>query len=281
MSAVIHHGDNVTIMAGLEPTFALAYLDPPFFTQRTFAMPDGEVAFEDKWKSLDDYLNTVVDSALAAWAVVVPGGSLVLHVDPSTSHYLKVRLDMHFGRENFATEIVWRYRRWPTPTRNFQWMHDVLLRWVKPGAEARWTQLYEPRSESTLRTWGTARVYSAKANDGSWVKRTSRATDEESLGAPMSDVWEIGIIAGPGLERTGYPTQKPEALLARLITALTHEGDRVLDPFMGSGTTLAVAHRLGRHAVGIDASEVAIRVATERLTPLLAQRSLFTGTEAP
>jgi site-specific DNA-methyltransferase (adenine-specific) len=106
----------------------------------------------------------------------------------------------------------------------------------------------------------------------------SSSTNEPSPGAPLGDVWEIGIIGPGSKERTGYPTQKPEALLERLILATTNPGDFVLDPFCGSGTTLAVCQRLGRSVVGIDSSDVAIRIARGRSGSLargdLGQRDL-------
>lgn len=276
MSTEIRHTENEAGMAALAAegrTFALAYLDPPFFTQKSWKTTDGEIAFDDRWTDLAEYLAAVERSATWAWSLLVPGGSLVLHVDPSTSHYLKVRMDEELGRRNFASEIVWRYRRWPARVRNYQAMHDVLLRWMKPDGEPHWTQLYEPLSASTVATWGN-RAQHATFRDG---KRRSTMTPDESPGAALSDVWEIPIVSSGAAtgERTGYPTQKPEKLLERLVLSLTHEGDHVLDPYMGSGTTLAVCHRLGRHSVGLDASPVAIRTAARRLAPLLAQRSLF------
>lgn len=189
-------------------------------------------------------------------------GCLMLHGDPSMSHYVKIMLDEVFGRESYVNEIIWRYRRWPVKGSNFQWMHDVIFRYLKTPGRARWNQLYEPLAPSTLKTFGNKKQV-AKFADG---KRTvSETTEEVSLGAAMSDVWEIGIVAPIAKERTGYPTQKPEALLERIITACSCEGDTVLDPYMGSGTTVVVAKRLGRRGVGIDSGELAVRVTTERL----------------
>lgn len=262
------HGDAEREMAGLERVFALAYVDPPFNTGREFRMGD-EVAFDDRWPSLQAYVAAVSEIARDAWALLRPGGSVVVHLDPKTSHYVKVALDGAFGRENFASEIVWRYRRWPSKQRNFQRVHDVLLRYVQPDAKPRWVQLYEPLSASTLKHWGgkkqvavfdKERGKSVKAN-----RKKSSTQNEPSPGCPMGDVWEFPILAQAAKERTGYPTQKPESVLERLISATTEPGDWVLDPTCGSGTTLAVAARLGRHAVGIDSSPVAIRVASERL----------------
>jgi site-specific DNA-methyltransferase (adenine-specific) len=184
--------------------------------------------------------------------MLAPHGSAIVHVDPRTSHYVKVLGDEVFGANAFASEIVWRYRRWPSKTPNFQRVHDVLLRFVRdPSHKPRFVQLFEPLAASTQSTWGSGK---------------QRAV--VGAGGRLGDVWEIGIIAPVSKERTGYPTQKPEALLERILRACTLPGDLVLDPYAGSATTLAVAARLGRRAVGIDESPVAIRVARERLAAL-------------
>ena len=150
-------------------------------------------------------------------------------------------------------------------------MHDVLLRWRKdPRVAPRWNQAYEPLASSTLATWGKNKQRAVFARDGRRARSSS--TDEATAGVPMGDVWDIGVIAPVAKERTGYPSQKPEALLTRLIAALTDEGDLVLDPYAGSGTTLAVAHRMGRAFVGLDSSPVALEVARARLDERLRAR---------
>jgi site-specific DNA-methyltransferase (adenine-specific) len=180
---------------------------------------------------------------------------------------VKVLADEIFGDDAFASEIVWRYRRWPSKTPNFQRVHDVLLRYRKdPSAAPRWNPLYEPLAASTLATWGT-RKQRAVFEEGGRRARSS-STAEQSAGVPMGDVWEIGVLAPIARERTGYPTQKPEALLARLVHALSNPGDLVLDPYAGSGTTLAVAAKAGRRFLGVDQSDVAIETTLARLTAL-------------
>lgn len=275
----IRHGDNADVMRAMLEAgerFTLAYLDPPFFTGRDFETTSGELAYSDKWQSLEAYLGHLMPRVEAAFMLLEPHGSIVVHVDPTVSHYVKVRGDSLFGRHNFLSEVIWRYRRWPTPTKNFQAMHDVLLRWGTGDADPRWNQLYEDLAPSTTRTFKQAKQWAVeRPGERGSARWKSRGTDEESPGAALSDVWEIPIIAPQGNERTGYPTQKPEKLIERLVLALTNEGDRVLSPYMGSGTELAVCHRLGRKATGIDSSEVAINVARERMAPLEAQGSLF------
>jgi DNA modification methylase len=276
------HGDNRRCLVELARDFrekvTLAYLDPPFFTQRSFdaiVKTDGprsgplrsrpkKVAFDDRWTDRAEYLEALGQRLVLVRELLAPHGSVVVHVDPKTSHYIKVMGDEIFGEDAFASEIVWRYRRWPSKTPNFQRVHDVLLRWRKdPGAKPRWNQPYEPLAASTVATWGTNRQRAVFEGDGRRAR--SSTTAEPSKGVPMGDVWEIGVIAPVSRERTGYPSQKPEALLERIVSALSDPRDVVLDPYAGSGTTLAVAARLGRVFLGADQSHVAVDVATKRL----------------
>lgn len=272
-------GDNLEVLtqlgAELRSKVSLVYLDPPFLTNKVHARvrrtrsKDGiyrsEVAaFDDRWSSLPDYLSALGERLVALRETLAPHGSIVVHIDPKTSHYVKVLCDEVFGIEAFASEIIWRYRRWPAKTQNFQRVHDVLLRYVKdPSVEPRFNQLYEPLAASTLATWGTGKQRAVIGKDGRRVRSSTLETS--SPGAPLGDVWDIKIVAPVSHERNGYPTQKPEALLERLISALSNPGDLVLDPYCGSGTTLAVALRLGRQAVGIDMGEEAREVTLARL----------------
>lgn len=278
-------GDNRTSLHAmkheLRDKVTLAYLDPPFLTNRAFeaieksdAPKSGPLksrakkfAFDDRWSGRGEYLEALGQRLVLVRELLAPHGSVVIHVDPKTSHYVKCMCDEIFGDDAFASEIVWRYRRWPSKTPNFQRVHDVLLRYRKdPEAAPRWNQPYEPLAASALATWGTNKQRAVIEADGRRAR--SSTTDEASKGVPMGDVWEIGVIAPVSKERTGYPSQKPEALLSRLIEALSDPGEIVLDPYMGSGTTLAVAARLGRQFVGADASEVAYGIARKRLEAL-------------
>jgi len=280
-SCMLVEGDNLAAMRALArraaARFSLVYLDPPFLTGRQHSRVDrrrdaetGNVvrllrpAFDDRWDGLHHYLAELGARIEAARELLTPDGCLVVHVDPKTSHYAKVMCDEVFGADCFASEIIWRYRRWPSKTKNFQRVHDVLLRYVRdPEVPPRFNQLYEPLAASTLSTWGDKKQRAVVGADGRRVRSSS--TEAVTPGTPMGDVWEIGIVAPVARERTGYPTQKPEALLERLVSALTHPDDLILDPYAGSGTTLAVAARLGRRAVGIDQSPEALRVARKRL----------------
>jgi site-specific DNA-methyltransferase (adenine-specific) len=269
-------GDNLTLLRGLEKTHAgqvtLVYLDPPFLTNRVHEAKDRKtgaerVAFDDRWSDRAAYLEALGERLVALRALLAPHGSIVIHVDPKTSHYVKVLADEVFGEDAFASEIVWRYRRWPSKTPNFQRVHDVLLRYRKdPRVAPRWNPLYEPLAASTLATWGMTKQRAVFEKNGRRARSSS--TEEPTAGVPMGDVWEIGVLAPVARERTGYPSQKPEALLERLVTALSDAGDLVLDPYAGSGTTLAVAAKQGRRFLGMDQSEVAIETILGRLGAL-------------
>ena len=274
------------------PQVTFAYMDPPFLTNRVFdaivpeAPKSGPLksrpkkhAFDDKWSGKAEYLEALGQRLALVRELLAPHGSVVVHVDPKTSHYVKVMGDEIFGEDAFASEIIWRYRRWPSKTPNFQRVHDVLLRWRKdPKAKPRWNTPYEPLAASTIATWGKNKQRAVFEDDGR--RSRSSTVEEASRGVPMGDVWEIGVIAPVARERTGYPSQKPEALLGRLVEALSDPGEIVLDPYAGSGTTLAVAAKLGRRFVGIDQSETAVEVATKRLallgialSPVITRRS--------
>lgn len=273
--STLFFGDNLSTLRALKRTHAgkvtLAYLDPPFLTGRVHeaiskaaGVRAMRAAFDDRWADKASYLDSIGQRLEAVRELLAPHGSVVLHVDPKTSHYLKVLCDEIFGDDAFASEIVWRYRRWPAKTPNFQRVHDVLLRYRKdPDVPPRFNPLYEPLAPSTLATWGTGKQRAVFAKDGKRLR--SQTTKERTPGVPMGDVWDIGVIAPVSKERTGYPSQKPEALLERIVTALSDSGEWVLDPYAGSGTTLAVAARLGRKFLGIDASPVALETLLARL----------------
>jgi site-specific DNA-methyltransferase (adenine-specific) len=273
-------GDNLEVLqqlgSQLRGQVTFIYLDPPFLTNKVHTRVrrtrtgEGGVhrsqvtAFDDRWPSLPDYLAALGERLVRLRDLLADHGSLVVHVDPKTSHYVKVLCDEVFGLNSFASEIIWRYRRWPAKTQNFQRVHDVLLRYVKnPAVSPRFNQLYEPLAPSTVATWGTGKQQAVVGKNGRRVR--SSTIEAPSPGVPHGDVWDIKIVAPVATERTGYPTQKPEALLERLIEALSCPGDLVLDPYCGSGTSLSVAHRLRRKAVGIDCGIEAREVTLARL----------------
>ncbi len=259
------HADNLEALHTLygKRSIDLAYLDPPFFTGWVFKTGKGETAFDDRWPNRETYLMALGKRLRLLYNMLAPHGSLVIHVDWRMSHYVKVWCDHAFGVERFASEIIWHYRRWPSKTLGFQRMHDVLLHYRKDQhVTPRFNQLYEPLAPSTVATWGSKKQ-EAVVKNGKRVR--SSLTEHESPGVPMSDVWNIGVIAPISKERVDYPTQKPVKLLERVIGALSNPGDLVVDPYMGSGTTLVVAKSMGRDAIGIDSSALAVKITKSRL----------------
>lgn len=265
-------GDNRLAMRALLADHAgkvdLVYVDPPFGTGGSFSLTargggEGVAAYSDRWSDgLGDYLSTMLEQLELLRALLSDRGTLFVHCDWHVSHHMRCLLDEVFGADAFKNELVWRYRRWPAKTRVFQKMHDVIFWYGKtPGDAHAWTPQYEPLAASTLETWGTRR----QVADFSSGRRKPSQTDEETPGAPMADVWDIGIIAPIARERVGYPTQKPEALLRRVIEAASKPGDLVLDVFAGSGTTLAVAEKMGRRWIGCDVGRAAIHASRKRL----------------
>lgn len=236
----------------------LIYLDPPFFSNRTYEVIWGDEAevrsFEDRWEGgIQVYINWMRDRVLQLHRVLKPTGSIYLHCDWHASHYLKVMMDSVFGPKRFQNEIAWCYRGGGVSKQRFARKHDSLLVYAK-GATHYFAPQYVPYSASTME-----RV----AKKGLRVNRTP--IDAER-GAHMPDWWtDLNALQTYSPERLGYPTQKPESLLERIITASSRPGDTVLDPFCGCGTAIAVAQRLDREWIGMDISPTAVGIMQRRL----------------
>ncbi len=199
-------------------------------------------AYDDRF---DDYWGFLEPRIAEAWRLLADDGTLYLHLDYREAHYAKVLLDAVFGREHFLNELIWAYdyggktrRRWPTK-------HDTILVYVK----------------NPDRYW-----FDSDAVDREPYMAPGLVTPEKAArGKLPTDVWWHTIVPTAGREKTGYPTQKPEGILRRIVQASSRPGDRVLDFFAGSGTTGAVASALGRDAVLVDASAEAIEVMRRRM----------------
>ena len=263
---MLYCGDNLEIMRGMDDgCIDLIATDPPFNTGKDWGQ------FNDKWENgLKGYLKFMEPRLAEMHRLLKDTGSIYLHCDSHASHYLKVMMDGIFGMKHFRNEIVWTYRRWAVQNTDYQRMHDIILRYTK-GNETTWNQLYEPLPDTTQRRWGNKK----QKSDFSTGKRRSISTEDKSLGVAMRDVWEISLINSQSKELLHYPTQKPVALLERIIKASSNQDDVVLDPFCGSGTTLRAAKTLGRKYIGIDQNPEAIRISENRLNP--PQQELFTA----
>lgn len=269
-------GDNLTVMAALLPEYEgridLIYNDPPFFTNRKFSARIGRgedsrkpeewmmaEGYHDSWPNLDAYLDFLYQRLTLMYRLLAPNGTLYLHLDWHANSYARILLDELFGPQNFLNEIIWTYHG-PSPIRSaFNRKHDTILVYVK-GSDYTFNvnAVREPYNPSTVRTFNA----SPKAGFGK-VPNLER-------GKVPEDWWYFPVVARLHNERTGYPTQKPESMLERIILASSNPGDLVADFFCGSGTAPIVAARLGRRFI---ASDIASRAVHTTLRRLVASRA--------
>lgn len=272
MTNTFYHGDCLFVMKhDIQPDSTdLIYLDPPFFTgkiQKGKWRPEAmEVSYEDSrrfWSTKADimrekapfwlrhialkrpdfasYLWYMMERLQACERVLGKTATIYLHCDYRASHYLKMVMDEVFGFQNFRNEIVWCYSGGGIPKRDFPRKHDTIFRYTK-GEKYTFNVQYKPYSEGTVQR-GRTKVKGKYAEQGLRPE-----------GTPVNSWWhDINAIHSPtSYENAGYPTQKPEALLERIIKVSSDEGNVVLDPFCGCGTTAIVASKLNRGFIGID-----------------------------
>ncbi|MGI8608070.1 MAG: DNA-methyltransferase [Candidatus Dormibacteria bacterium] len=264
------HGESLDVLGTL-PTGSidLIYIDPPFNTGKTrsharitvqasaegtrtgfggrnYAVTQGVTrSYED---AFDDYCAWLEPRLVEAHRVLAPSGSLYLHLDYREVHYCKVMLDAVFGRDNFLNEIIWAYdyggrgkRRWPAK-------HDSILFYARQAG----SHVFNLDEIGRIPYMAPGLVTPEKA----------------ARGKLPTDTWWQTIVPTNGSERTGYPTQKPLAIVSRIVKASSPPGGLVLDFFCGSGTTAVAAHQAGRRFIAADQSDEAIRVTRDRLAGL-------------
>ncbi len=263
-------GDNIHVMRGMNSeTIDLIYLDPPFNSKADYAAPVGSVAagaaFKDTWTLTDldtEWINLIEDKHPALWRVLMavmvssdksylvymairllemrrllkPTGSIYLHCDPTMSHWLKLVMDAIFEKKGFQNEIIWSYGLGGSSWKRFSRKHDVIL-------------------------------FYTKSDDYYFQKPMVPATSVRMKGKlkGATDVWDIPSINNMSKERLGYPTQKPLALLERIVSASSRDGQVVLDPFCGCATTMVAADDKHRKWVGIDISPKAAELVVYRI----------------
>lgn len=265
----------------------LIYLDPPFFTQRIHKQWDREntqqCTFEDLWDGIEEYKEYLRVRIKECHRILKDTGSIFLHCDRSAAHHLRIVLDEIFGPENFQSDIVWSYKRWSNGKKGLLNNHQVIYFFSKTP-QFKFHTIYGDYSPTT----NIDQIVQERMRDERG--KTRYKTDENGnfvisnnkKGVPLSDVWEIPYLNPKAKERSGYPTQKPILLLERIISLVTNEGDLVLDPFCGSGTTLIAAKLLKRKYLGIDKSKAAVDISLKRLeNPFKTESSLLVkGKEA-
>jgi len=264
-------GENLSVMAALLPEYEgrvkLIYADPPFFTNRKFSTRIGRgedsrkpskwklaEGYHDAWLGLDSYLQFLYERVALMHRLLAPDGTLYLHLDWHADAYARLILDEIFGAENFINEIIWAYHG-PSPIKSaFNRKHDTILTYGKSkdytfNADA----VREPYNPSTVTTFKSSR----KAGFGK--------VPDLDRGKVPEDWWYFPVVARLHNERTGYPTQKPEALMQRIILASSNKGDLVADFFSGAGTTAFVAAQNGRRFIACDELFRAVSTTRNRL----------------
>lgn len=256
---LLHTGDNLPFMQGLpDGCCDLVYIDPPFLTGKDRTHAASATRFSDRWTGgLKGYLAFMHPRLAECHRLLARHGSLYVHVDWRVAPYLRIMLDTIFGSANFLNEIVWHYRTGGSSKKWFGRKHDTILLYAKAAGRHRFNVL----REGVYRTDGLKHDAAGRP-----YKSTKKGPLYFNAAGPaLTDVWDIPFLSTVSLERAGWPTQKPLALMERIVRASSREGDLVGDFFCGSGTTLAAAQRLGRRWLGCDTSRAAVRIAAGRL----------------
>jgi len=256
----IIEGDNLEVLQALEAELAgeihLAYLDPPYGTGRNFG------AYDDRWESRAALVAMLRPRIESIHRLLHAEGSILVHVDHRVAHEIARVLDEVFGAGDrdpprtppapgFRNEIIWTYGLGGSSSRFYPRKHDVIF-WYTKGSAWYFDAPKMPARSARMR--------------GKEKKQLDVFMGPSRVDEAIADVWDVATINNMAKERTGYPTQKPLALLERLVAAHTRPGELVIDPFCGSGTTLVAAQNLARRAIGIDASPEAVRIARQRST---------------
>jgi DNA modification methylase len=251
--------DNLRLMRALpDSSMDLIYVDPPFYTGREHAMTNGAGGFSDTWPDLDAYVAWLTERFIEMRRLVAPRGVLCVHCDWHAGHYIKVALDRIFGASMFRNEIVWHYGLGAAnATRHVLRKHDTIFVYGAPDST-----FHRIRGDVTS---AMLAKYCHEDERGRYMMSRGRRYYLKG-GKPLDSVWNIPAIAATSRERAGYPTQKPLALLDRIIRIWSNEDDLVADVFGGSGTTGVAAQQLNRRWLLCDDSPTAIRMAAARLT---------------
>ena len=282
---IIYCGDNLIWLKKFPDNCVdLIYLDPPFFSNKQYEVifNDGKEirSFEDRWQGgINHYIEWMKERVFELHRILKVTGSFYLHCDWHASHYLKIMCDDVFGYNNFRDNIVWCYKTREFSKKYWNRKHDDILFYVKSNNYTfNYMAVLNDYSESTIKKYknkddiGYYRLVGRGIKDSQFQSAKDLTHEQEKQypdlitrsyikdGYPPEDYWIMDIINQASKERLGYPTQKPEKLLDRIIKASSNPNDIVLDPFCGCGTTLSVAQQLQRRWVGIDVSPAACKL---------------------
>lgn len=264
-------GDCLDVMKSMKAeTIDLIYIDPPFNTEKSHKLKNKdstkEYSFDDLWGSDNNYTKFLYDRILLMHSLLKNDGSIFVHCDKSAEHIVRAILDQIFGSKNFQSEIIWNYKRWSNSRKGLLPNHQNIYFYSK-SSSYKFNMMYKPYSETT----NIDQILQRRTRDVN--NKTVYDVDslgefklgDKKIGVPLSDVWDIPYLNPKAKERVGYPTQKPILLLERIINLSTNEGDLVMDPFCGSGTTCVAAKLLKRRFIGIDISSEAVDLSQSRI----------------
>jgi site-specific DNA-methyltransferase (adenine-specific)/adenine-specific DNA-methyltransferase len=287
-------GNNLEVMVSLLDEYKgkidLIYIDPPYLTGLDFKTKGGTFAYTDKFTK-DEYLQFVYERLYVMRELLKDTGSIYVHIDYRTSHYIRFILDVLFGEDNFRNEIIWHYRTYQGQVKSYYpRKHDTLFFYSKTNRNLfhllkdneiencvdykRWKHYLNDNNEITGSKYPkTDSRFQGYLNRFIETHKREPSTNRDVIlkleGQTIDSVWDIKAIDPKNsIEKIGYPTQKPEALLERIIKSSSNEGDLIADFFSGSGTTLAVAQKLNRNWLGVDLGDESIKTIKERMVNL-------------
>ena len=247
----------------------LIYIDPPFATESDFGGKDGQHSYSDK-KARSEFLESLRERLIYLREVLAEDGSIYIHLDQKMSHYVKVVLDEIFGKSRFRNEIIWKYTGSRAPNFDFPSKHDTIFRYSKNEVVI-FNELFTPYSEGAINRFD-------KKDENGRFKVTYRDGHEYKTymkdGKRMEDVWDIPIVMKNDGDYINYPTQKPSLLLENIILTSSNFGDLIVDCFAGSGTTGAVAEKLGRRWIMCDFGKHAIYTIQKRILRIAESKKL-------
>jgi len=277
----VYTGDCLDVLKKIkDESIDLVYLDPPFYTQRIHKQKtrdnQKEFSFGDTWHSRKDYCNYISCRLKECHRILKKTGSIFLHCDTNAAHVLRLVIEEIFGEDNFRSEIIWSYRRWSNSKKGLLDGHQNIFFFSK-SLDFKFNVLFQDYSPSTNIDQIVQKRVRNEHGKSSYQRKSDGTVEliDEKKGVPLSDVWDIPYLNPKAKERVGYPTQKPVILLERIITLVTDQGDIVLDPFCGSGTTLVASKILNRKYIGIDIEQEAVNLANSRLLNPIKSESIL------
>lgn len=256
----------------------LIYIDPPFATEDEFNNTNGAKAYADKKKG-SEFIEFIRRRLILAKEILAEDGSIFVHLDTKMAHYIKVIMDEVFGKNNFQNEIIWTFTGGTDRAKGFQKKHNTILFYSKTQG-FKFNPIYEPFADSTIKRFNKTDSEGRKYKENTLSGGKTTVTYMKEEGKIVPDYWHFSIVNKTYSEAMDYPTQKPETLLKRIIEATTDADDIVLDFFGGSGTTIAVAEKLGRKWVSCDIGKLSYftmqkRILTLHGTKIIGEDSVY------